>query len=1026
MPSTSSRARWWAALIAAALCFGTTPAQTTSASLSGTVRTHERTPIPDVIVRARSEETGAIRTAVTDENGRYRFDPLEPGRWKVWAQVPDGPFSNRRTITLRLQQAQILDFTVGPALRETVIVTAEAPLVDTKRTGGVLRIDGMQADELPLSARVVTDLATLDSSITATAPGNFFGERGAVFTVNGQSGRSNSFLVDGFDNNDQVSNTTMNAYLSQLVIREFVVETRQYAPEFGRASGGILNIITERGSNEPAGEFFAQGVPGALSESGDFVASVPPPDGLDDTEERFQTGFRLGGPFRRDRAFYFLAYEHSETDSLVAYAGVDRDGTPGGWVIAPNRNDNLFFRSDFNLAASQLMVRLSLDDRETNALNVGGRVTPETGFLVEERDFQIATSLSSVLSPKLFNELRVLYGLSSFDQFASSDRPGVERLSGTFGGNNLNRQIRDEARIQLVENLTWQLRKHTVKAGIDVIRSRTKIRTRFNPNGNFLYDNDIPFEPGDCGALVANQVDWDDLFAPIPCPGDPNVDDDGDGLLDEPGIIGTYPIAWSLVQGEPEATLEDTRYGLFVQDAWQVSPSFLLDYGLRYDLSTFTLPDDARVDSPIPNGGAGRDRDNVAPRLGFAWSPGEDGRFVLRGGAGVFYDKLVLAFPAVAAITSGTAIEMIFPQGLTLEITENLVEQYGIRRAKLALQVFPSLTMRFSTGTELETPYTVQYSLGAERAIGSRGAFDATVTRALGYNLPLMRDLNPVVDPQPGTTPSHPRDPNTGSIATLVTEGRSWYTALDLGWRWRGEKSWYRAGYTWSKTLDMGPDPLKGGIYLPPDSDTLEGERGRADSDRRHRFVLSGGTALPWWGLRVAGVVQIASGLPFNVTTGLDDNLDGIRSDRPDGLGRNSGAAANLGTINDLRREAAREGRLAHLPAIHRLEEPSFSQVDLKISRPFLARDGRNPGEFFLQVFNLFDRFNEGPVDGAAISAEFGRSIGQIGPPRMIELGFRVGFNPPPPPASSKGPSTPVAPLEASPPRESGETEERG
>jgi hypothetical protein len=116
---------------------------------------------------------------------------------------------------------------------------------------------------------------------------------------------------------------------------------------------------------------------------------------------------------------------------------------------------------------------------------------------------------------------------------------------------------------------------------------------------------------------------------------------------------------------------------------------------------------------------------------------------------------------------------------------------------------------------------------------------------------------------------------------------------------------------------------------------------------------------------------------------------------------------------------------VAHLSEIDDLDEPSFSQVDLKISRPFSARGGRNPGEFFLQVFNLFDRFNGGPIDGAVISSDFGEPIGQIGPARTIELGFRLGFNPAPP-VPPGGPSIPLRPLEAPTPRESTETEERG
>jgi hypothetical protein len=123
-------------------------------------------------------------------------------------------------------------------------------------------------------------------------------------------------------------------------------------------------------------------------------------------------------------------------------------------------------------------------------------------------------------------------------------------------------------------------------------------------------------------------------------------------------------------------------------------------------------------------------------------------------------------------------------------------------------------------------------------------------------------------------------------------------------------------------------------------------------------------------------------------------------------VGRNSGDSADLDAINRLRRKAVREGRVPRLAAIEDLEEPSFSQVDLKISKPFSARGGRNPGEFFLQVFNLFDRFNGGPVDGAAVSADFGEPIGQISAPRTIELGFRVGFNP----APRVRPESPAAP----------------
>ncbi|HEY3174227.1 MAG TPA: carboxypeptidase regulatory-like domain-containing protein [Candidatus Polarisedimenticolia bacterium] len=982
-----------AGVIALALIGGLARAQSTTATLKGTIRTADGTPVAGAAVTARCADIGVAREATTDAQGRYRIDLLPSGRWTVSARTAgesSQPIGEPRSVALRLQQTAIVDFTAGPIATETVSVSAQAPLVDPDRTDSQLQVDGTQVEDLPISGRVVTDLALLDSGVAATPAGNFYGERGSVFVVNGQSGRANSFLVDGLDNNDQGSGTTLNASFSQLVIREFVVLTRQYAPEFGRASGGIMNIITERGGNEPSGALFVQGVAGNLNPPGDFVASLPEQDGDRDTSGRSQFGFRLGGPFQKDRATWFAAYEHQQANEIAPYTGVTRDGVAGGWMVAPGHDDNLFLRTDVNLGPRNfLMTRLSVDDRRTTGLNVGGDVTPEAGFSLDERDVQLAMALTTPVSARLMNEARLLVGRSAFDQSANSDRPGVERPSGTFGGNNLNRQNRDEDRIQILDNITWQARTHTFKVGVDLMRSRTRIDVAFNPNGNFLYDTDMPFEPGDCGDLLPQDIHDPNAPVPYPCPGDPNVDDDGDGLIDEPGWISSYPFVFQLIEGKPRATLDDTRLATFAQDSWQVTPGFLLNYGLRYDLSTYKLPASAVVDSTVPNGGAGTDKNNIAPRLGFTWTPGGRGssgeeRFVVRGGGGIFYDKIVLGFPALAAITSGTRIGLLFPQGFAYEITEEVVEQYGIGAIKQGL-IFPeNLILRFSTATELDTPYTAQYSLGVEHAVGEHGSWSAGVTRALGYHQVLLRDLNPVIDTDPFGIPIH-SDPNVGSIAAITTEGRSWYTGLDLAWRWRGEHAWWTAAYTWSKAIDMAPDPLKGGISLPPDSDHMSEERARSDSDRRHNFVLSGAVPLGWLGLRASGVIHIASGIPFNVTTGRDENVDGLSNDRPPGVGRNSGARTDLDTINKLRVE---EG----LPEIDSLREPGFSQVDFRVTRPFAFKGEKGTAEVFVQVFNVLDRFNPGTLDGAVTSRRFGEPFNQAGPPRILEMGLKMAF----------------------------------
>jgi hypothetical protein len=366
-------------------CFGAGLAhgQSASAALAGKVLTEQGDPVAGAVVQARFETGGAVRTAVSDRRGRYRIEGLSPGRWVVVARVGDGGLSDTRTVTLHLQQTMTIDFSVGAGLAEQITVRAEAPLVDRRQTSGRLTVTGERADALPLAGRMVTDLALLDSSVRPAAPGTFFGERAAVFTVNGQSGRSNSFLVDGVDNNDATSGTTMNSFFSQQVIQEFVLLTHQFAPEFGGASGGVLNVVTRRGDNEHSWEAFAQGTAASWNHTGDFVESLPDSGESQDAVRRFQTGMTFGGPIRKDRAFYFVSYEHQEADEVIPFTGIDGTGQAGGRMIAPQEDDNFFVRTDFNLSPSNsLMLRLSGDDRRTEGVNVGGVWTPESGFRI--------------------------------------------------------------------------------------------------------------------------------------------------------------------------------------------------------------------------------------------------------------------------------------------------------------------------------------------------------------------------------------------------------------------------------------------------------------------------------------------------------------------------------------------------------------------------------------------------------------------------------------------------------------------
>ncbi len=985
-------------------------AQATSSSLRGTVRLEDGKPAVGAIVQARSETTGAVRVTTTDDAGRYQLLALPVGTWTVVARATEGAVSESVRVESRLQESSVQDLTVGAGMTERVTVNSSATLIDKKETAGKLRISAEKISVLPVRGRVFTDLALLDSSVRPAAGGAFYGETSSVFIVNGATGRSNSFLVDGLDNNDLTSGTALGSFFSQQVIEEFVLLTHRYAPEFGRATGGVLNIITKQGGNEARVEGFLEGALGAWGETGNFIDMLPPVGSPQTRSRQLSTGFNLSGPFKKDKAFYFFAFEHQNNDAIIGYTGIDRDGNRGGRFSASSRGDNIFFRTDFNLSPNNhLMLRASYDDRDTAGVNVGGLYTPEAGFRVKEWDLVLAGSLTTIASPSAVFETRFAFSKSDFDQLANSDLSGVTRPGGIFGGNPLHSQLRKETKFQIVENLTWSRGDHTWKFGIDVTRSRTDLDVTFNPNGGFLYDTDIPFETGDCGNIFISDVTLartNGSYPNIPCPGTPGVDDDGDGRIDEDAIITSYPVVFSFVFGEPSATFNDTRYGFFVQDHWQPTPSFFFEYGLRYDYSTYKLPSSARIASTIPNGGSGTDGNNLAPRFGFTWTPDPDSGTVIRGGAGLFYDKLVLAFPAVSAVTSGTQVGLFFPRGFAIELDEQFVEQQGIDAVLPSLFFLPQLTLQFSTTTKLETPYAVQANIGIDIPVGRLGALRTNLTRSQGYRLPLLKDLNPVIGlflPGPGSCPDnldptleegipcHGNDPSLGSIAALATEGRSWYTGLDIGWRYQSESAWIDASYTLSRAEDTGFDPLKGGVSIPQDSETfVVTERGRGDGDRKHRVVVS--SDLPAWaGFRVSGVLTWSSGLVFNVTSGTDINVDGILTDRPDGVARNAGEDTDLDAINAFRTSTMNPNPDTRFP-ISGLDEPTFLQLDLRIRRPFVFKGGRGTGEAYLQIFNLLDRENIGLIDGRIVSENFGRGITLAGPPRTIVTGFKLGF----------------------------------
>ena len=1003
-------------------------AQSVSSSIRGRVTDDSGRGIAGALVQAVDRGSGGARSVETEVDGQFQLLLLKPGVYDVSVDAAGFVHGAARGVDLPLGATIVLNFALRVVLEEHVEVTAQPPVVDPSTVSLGLRVDQETLQSLPLNGRSFTDLALLDSAVRPSAPGIFFGERGSILTLNGAGARANAYLVDGSDNNDFVLGARNNAFYSAEVIQEFQLLSDSYSAEFGRASGGVLNIITRSGTNDFQGSVFTQFTGEAVNGSSEIVDEAPFLDGGQDGLNRQQFGFSVSGPLVRDRAFYIASYEGSRQDDVIGYTGTTRDLVHGGTFLAPGDGNSFFLRTDFQLDQSNyLTARFSYGNGTVDGVNVLAQYTPEAGHSIQEQDFQTALSLKTVFGPSLFNEARLSFSDATSLQTANSERPGVERPGGVFGGNDLNERDQEERHIQFVDNVTWVEGRHALKFGIDVSVVEARIATRFAPNGVFSYTTDRPFEPGDSGLGIraecgGNPPDCspnsigepgfdDDHDGTVDEAGDgaagtgvPNVDDDGDGTIDEAADFGTYAQIFRLIEGKPEVTVDDGVVALFLQDDWIVGPDLNLSFGLRYDLETFELDEDFAIASFIANGGAPRDDNNLAPRFGFTWMPTEGRNLVVRGGAGLFYDKVVLGFPSIAAITSGQRLLLGFFQGIGFPFTEDTVEQYGldfvIREGGLLDISADTLAVRFSTGDTLDTPYTAQWNIGFDRALGDGHVLGVNYVHSRGYHVPLFRDLNPVIgeDPSINGLPVH-LDTSVGSIIAIETMGNTWYDALQFRFQDAKGPLRYLISYTFSKSMDEASDPLRDGISIPQDSSNISGDRARSDNDQRHRAVFSATWDTPFWEIRFSPVVTFASGSPFNVTLGVDANIcpaagtpgrydeciaDGFNQERPDGVPRNSGDKTSLAAINAARAD------LGLAPYTGELEEPGFFQVDLRISRAF--GDGPRSLETFLQVFNLLDRDNLGLVDGVVSSPTFGEPLTIVGPPRTIELGLRFGF----------------------------------
>ncbi|HZF40244.1 MAG TPA: TonB-dependent receptor, partial [Blastocatellia bacterium] len=501
-------------------------ARSSSADLTGTVSDPSKLPIRGAAITATSLATGLARGATTNANGVYRIPVLPPGVYEVKIEINGFSTQIKKGVMLTVGQILTLNFEMAPGgPKEAVVIETDEPLIETERTHQSSTITQRPINQLPIDGRNFLDFARLTPGVVEESPAIVNAKLGPLTTSGlsfaGQNGRANSIQIDGVDNNDTSSNG-VRPTISQEAVREFQINRNSYDAEFGRATGGVINIVSKSGSNQFHGNVYNYFRNERLDARNVFATTMR----QDPPFKRNQPGFTFGGPLMKDKAFFFTAYEglirrESAFPTILADPSILQP-TPGQQDLintligsgsqqlvaqgiglqallttAPN-SSSPFNRNAFNLLTSStgafpviqnsstgsfrldyglneqdfLFLRYSLTNDSQHNVGVGGLFAPSAGFDIGNRDNTFVFGETHAFRGGSSNEFRFqsvrnTYNVDTVDPFGPRYRvAGV----GFFGREFASPSDRTQRRVQFLDNFSLSRGRHNIKFGADFSR----------------------------------------------------------------------------------------------------------------------------------------------------------------------------------------------------------------------------------------------------------------------------------------------------------------------------------------------------------------------------------------------------------------------------------------------------------------------------------------------------------------------------------------------------------------------------